>query len=380
MRVSIDCRYIRERPSGIGGYLRALIDRIPALAPGDHFHLWVDPRAARPLTPFPNASESIVRAQANSLPTLLWPARIAPIDNADVLHAPFNILGRGVRCASVVTVHDLIWMLDPLAAEGLSLLTPVQIPFYRDGIRRALQRAARIVAISRATADSIASVLPSARPRIRVIPHGIDARFRPAESPERAREAAARILGRDAPYFLVIGQNAPFKNHEQVLDAFAASGLSSSALLVLVQRLYGGGRLRRRASRLGIEGSIVWMSAVSEEHVVTLLQGALALVQFSRYEGFGMPVAEAMACGTPVLASDIPALSEVLGGAGLLAALDPSALAPLLRRVAGEPGLREDLAGRGLERARDFSWDRSAAAHLEAYREAAEVGPAREQR
>lgn len=377
MRVSIDCRYIRERPSGIGAYVRALIDRIPSMSPGDHFHLWVDPRARRPLAPLSNVSETLVRPQANSLPTLLWPARLVDLRGADVLHAPFNILGRGVPCASVVTVHDLIWVLTPTAAEGLSLATPFQALFYRNGILRALREAARIVAISQATADAIARFAPEAAPRTRVIPHGIDARFRPPESLDRAREEAARILGAPEPYLLVVGQNAPFKNHAAVLDAFASADLGPSVRLVLVQRLYTGGHLYNRARELGIEGRVTWIDRLADEDVVTLLQGALALVQFSRYEGFGMPAAEAMACGAPVVASAIPALVEVLGGAGLTVPLDVRALADAMRRIARDEALQRELRGRGLERARELSWDKSAAAHLEVYREAAERGPCR---
>lgn len=355
--------------------MRALLDRLPKMAPDVHFHLWVDPRARRPLTPLPDVRETVVRAPANSLPTLLWPSLLAPLDGVDVLHAPFNILGRGVRCATVVTVHDLMWLFDPIACEGLSWTTPVQALFYRDGIHRALRQATRIVAISKATADSIAKAAPEARSRVRVIPHGVDARFRPPESRDKARAAAARIIGTDAPYFLVVGQNAPFKNHGAVIEAFAASGLAKSARLVLVQRLYAGGKLQARARALGVDSSLIWIEKASEEEVVELLQGATALIQFSRYEGFGMPAAEAMACGTPVVASDIPALREVLGRAGIKVRLDPAALARELVRVAAEPALRAELSARSLERAVDLSWDRSAEDHLAAYREAAKEGP-----
>ena len=100
MRASIDARYLRERPSGIGAYVRALVDRIPALAPDDSFQLWVHPRATRPLTRAPNVSEHVVRSGANSLPTLLWPSRLVDLEGVDVLHEPFNLLGRGVRAAT----------------------------------------------------------------------------------------------------------------------------------------------------------------------------------------------------------------------------------------------------------------------------------------
>lgn len=374
VRVSIDCRYVRERPSGIGAYVRALVDRLPDLAPNDEFHLWASPRAPGRLSTRPNVRESVVRPQANSPPTLLWPSRLVDLRGIDVLHAPFNLLGRGIPCASVVTLHDLIWLLAPEAAEGRRLLLPVQALFYRDGIGRAFRRATRIVAISHATASAIGHVAPEAKRRVRVIHHGIDARFRPAADPEAARALVASRLGDGVRYFLVVGQNAPYKNHEGVLEAFAATGLDARVRLVLLQRLYAGGRLVRRSRELGIFDRVVWIERASEAEVVALLQGATALVQFSRYEGFGMPALEALACGAPVIASDIAPLVEVLGGAALHVPLDPRALAEAMRRLATDGGLRSELSARGIERARGFSWDRAAAAHLEVYREAAAVG------
>jgi glycosyltransferase involved in cell wall biosynthesis len=147
---------------------------------------------------------------------------------------------------------------------------------------------------------------------------------------------------------------------------------------VLVQRLYRGGRrlargmesARALGRRLGVADRVVVLSGVSGDDLVALLRGARALVQFSRDEGFGMPALEALACGTPVIASRIPALTEVLGDAALHVPLDGS-LPRALERVAASPALREELSARGLERARAFSWDKSAALHLEVYREAA---------
>ncbi len=373
MRYSIDARYVRDRPSGIGAYVQALIDRLPALAPNDRMHLWRAPTAPQPLSSHPSVDETCVRAPANSLRTLARAGRLVDLADVDVLHAPFNLLGRGVGCASVVTVHDVMWLLRPDLCEGARWLAPLQARFYRDGILRALNRATRIVAISEATAWSIHLVAPACRARVRVIHHGVEPRFVPGEATE------------DAPYFLVLGQNSPSKNHGAVLDAFAAADVAANTRLVLLQRLYQRGRfglsvrpeLYRRAQRLGIEGRIDWRSHLDDDDVVRLLQGALALVQFSRFEGFGMPALEALACGTPVIASDIAPLLEVCGGAAVHVPLDPAALADAMGRVARSASLRTELRDAGLARVRDFSWDRSARAHLEVYREAAATGALR---
>src|SRR5688572_11719649 len=242
MRVAIDCRYVRERPSGIGAYVRELVDRVPPLAPADHFRLWVDPRAARPLSKSANVGETLVDAPANGLTTLLFPSTLASLDDIDVLHAPFNILGRGLRLPAVVTIHDLMWLLAPGLAEGRSVATPFKAAFYRDGISRALKRASRLVAISNATADGVLRWMPDAAGRVRVIPHGIGARYAPGTGADPARHRVARRFGVEAPYFLVVGQNTPSKNHVDVLRAFAWARLPAGTRLVVLHRLFAGRR------------------------------------------------------------------------------------------------------------------------------------------
>lgn len=380
--ISIDCRYIRERPSGIGAYVQALVDRLPTLAPSARFQLWVDPRAALPLSSRANVLEHTVRAPANSVSTLLMPSRLVDLSGIDVLHAPFNILGRGVACPTVVTVHDLMWLESPALCQRWSAATPFKTAFYRDGILRALRAATRLIAISRSTAEVIARTAPGSSRRVRVIQHGIEPRFRPPADRARASHEARALLGIDGPYLLVVGQNAPSKNQRAVLEAFAAADLDERVHLVMLQRLHRGRRpgglgsvpLDVRARELGVGHRVVFPARLSDDAVVRVLQGARALVQFSRYEGFGLPALEALACGTPVVASDIPPLVEVLGGAALHVPLDIAALCYALERITQDRPLSRELSARGPERARAFSWDRSAALHLEAYREAAASG------
>jgi glycosyltransferase involved in cell wall biosynthesis len=217
---------------------------------------------------------------------------------------------------------------------------------------------------------------PDARARIRVIPHGVEPRFRPPESRDELATRLAQRFDLDAPYFLVVGQNTPSKNHAAVLLAFARAALDRRTRIVFLQRLYRErwlspfGGLGALARRLGIQDRVVSLPGASAEEVVELIQGARALVQFSRYEGFGMPALEAMACGTPVIASDVPALCEVVGGAALQVPLVIRALSEALTRLDRDEGFAIELGARGFERSREFSWDRSAALHLEVFREA----------
>jgi len=164
------------------------------------------------------------------------------------------------------------------------------------------------------------------------------------------------------------------KAHQLVLEAFAREA-APAELLVLVQRTRSGKGLAKLAEELGISRQIRWLPTLSEAELVTVLQGARALMQPSLVEGFGIPVLEAMAAGCPVIASDTPSLVEVLGGAGLLSVVGDSAgLATAMRKVR-DPSLRAELRARGLERARAFSWDVAARDTLEVYSEAAAEGP-----
>jgi len=123
MQIAIDARYIREKPSGIGTYVAALVDRLPDLAPQDRFLLWAHRLAARPLSASANVREVIVRPGPNSPLPVWWPARYAPFTDVDLFHSPHNLLPRGLPCPTVVTVHDVMAIERPdLHLQGVERL------------------------------------------------------------------------------------------------------------------------------------------------------------------------------------------------------------------------------------------------------------------
>ena len=375
MRFVIDSRYVRRRPSGIGTCVEALIERLPRLAPARQFHAWTHPERPEPPTA-PNLTHTVVSATADGLGTLLWPARLDPLADDDVVHFPCGMLGRGLPCASVVTINDLMWLEQPELVDGRPVWRRLRQHYYQLGMRAALAHATRIIAISRATADRIAAHLPDAGARVRVTPLAIASAFRVANDAAAAAARAATLVGSSAPFYLVVGKNEPYKGHELALAAFAA-GAARHELLVLVQRTSSGRGLKRQAEELGVADRIRWLPDLKLEDLICLLQTARALLQPSIVEGFGLPALEAIACGCPVIASDTPALVEVLGGAGLHAKVgSASELADKLRTIQDD-GLRAELVLRGVERARDFDWDITARDTLEVYEEAAAAGQRR---
>lgn len=196
--------------------------------------------------------------------------------------------------------------------------------------RRSLRRAVRVVAGSRATARELGLDVPVVYP-------GLDERFAPG-------------AGEDGRYLLHLASDDPRDNTAAVLDAYARVRERVPVLLVVA------GALSAPPARAGVE----YRGRVPDDELIRLYRGASAYVDATLYEGFGYQPLEAMACGAPVVASNRSSIPEVVGDAGLLAEPEPDALAAAVLRVLEEPGLAEELRGRGLERARTFTWERTA--------------------
>lgn len=358
--IAIDCRYVRARPSGIGEVVAQLAAHAPALAPDLRFLLLAHPEAST-LSDAPNVEQRVVRYAANG-PVTMWALpRLVDLAGVALFHATANILPTGLRMRTLTTVHDLMWLQHPAWAAQPGWRGRIDAAFYRHGLRRALRRSTRIAAVSAATRAAIAAADPQAGERTRVTLSGVSGEFRRMPGPPPPR-----------PYVLSVGQYAPYKNHDAVLDAFALiAGASPDLDLVFVQRQgAGSAALGPRAAALGLGERVRFAAPIDRAGLVALYNGATALCHPSLMEGFGNPLAEAMACGCPVVTSDRSAMPEVTGGAALLVdPTDPAAIAAALHRVATDPVFAESLRARGLARAAELSWRAFAAANVAIYRE-----------
>ena len=366
--VCIDCRYLGPRPSGIGELVQALVNHVPTLAPDLEF-LFLR-RAAGPsrLSDCANVREAVLPVGANN-PVSMWLLpEIAPLDGIDLFHSPHNILPARVSAKRIATVHDIMWLTNPQWCDA-SPLGRLKSVYFRHGIARALRRSDRIAVVSSATQEAIKRYMPSKASRVEVTRSGVSERFAPvAADPAILRHAG---LPEHAPFALVVGQFAPYKNHERALEAFARGlGRDSDAHIVFVQRQGAGAEtLGALANTLGIGNRAIFHQSLSDSELIHLYSAARVLLHPSLCEGFGNPVAEAMACGCPVITSDRSAMPEVTGGAAALVdPFDMDAIARSLSLVWHNADRREKMRAAGIERARALSWEQFARENVALYR------------
>jgi glycosyltransferase involved in cell wall biosynthesis len=369
VHVGIDSHNAEREGEGNATYSRGLISALLAAGGDDEFTLF----AADPDHPFYRGLSASGRWQRRRVGQRMGVARLgwalgraAARERVDVLHAQYAApLGYGGPL--VITVHDLGFVHVP---ESFSL--PLRVAL-RVLVPRGMARAARIITASEFARRDIVARYAIAPGKIEVIPLGADARFRPLPVTESGQVLAR--YGLEPGFLFSLGRLNRRKNLERLLLAYGRlrrAGALAAPLVIGGKPDHGVDAVLRRARLSHDAGHVRFAGLIPDADLPAFYSAAACFVYPSLFEGFGLPLLEAMACGAPVVSSNRAALPELVGEAGL--EVDPEnvdALAGAIARIVGDRGLARELGQRGLERSRRYSWAETARRTLHVYRQVA---------
>ncbi len=367
-------------PTGLRAYQLSLARHLPDLAPSWHFQFLRDRAAPGRLSYSPNAHEVFVQGDPESV---FAPLRLGTLFDArglGLFHATGGLFPTGVEAPIVTTIHDLLWITDPQMLRPPGIRGRIATVLCRRYLQDALRRSSRIIVPSDATRRAIDEVAPFVTERVRLIHHGVGTGFAPLDTKDgksvaRAKQIVSRLLSGAPRFVLDVGRSAPYRNHTGLVRAFASAFKSDPMIhLAFVQAMGEQTRtIMRLASRLGIDGRVHLLSGVSTRDLVALYQSAICVCHPTLHEAYGTVVAEAMACGCPVITSGRAAAGEIAEGvAQFINPEHEDEIAAALRRVAYEPGVADRLRARGLQRAEMLSARRMARDTWKVYQEVLE--------
>jgi glycosyltransferase involved in cell wall biosynthesis len=378
MKIGISAYATDSGKSGISQYVANIVARLPELAPAHELVVFVNEADAPWVRSWHPALEVAVFPDRTAHPvaSIFWHLTAFPRElkrhGCDLVFLPAGNRRLGWRYGmpSVGTVHDLSQLHVPQKYDVLRMFYIMRV------LPRMMRRLTRVISVSDSTRRDLESFARVEPERIRVIHNGADlARFSPRDR-DAARSAVRAELGLPPELLLYIARlEHPGKNHVRLLEAFAAlkrdTGLPHKLILV-GSRWNGAELIEAKVRELGLQREVVFPGFVPNETLPDLYAAAEVFVFPSLFEGFGIPVLEAMACGTPVCAANVSSIPEVVGEAGLLFdPYEPEAIADAMRRLLTDPPLRAELVQRGLAQAKRFTWDAAAAAVLEELERAA---------
>lgn len=374
MRVGFDATLHGARTTGAGEYQRQLLLTLPGMVPDLELLVYAargaghTPQAGLTVQEMPWGPGERVRRILQG--GLAWRRRWRE-DRLDLLHVPFYYLPPGAPDRSIVTIYDARFLRYP------ETYPRARAAFLRRAVPWSLRRATRVVTISEFTRRELIELLGLDPARIRVTLLAPRAEFRPERNPERL--AAVRERYRLPPRFILSTSTLePRKNLARVVEAFAAlraRGVAEALVLAGV-RYFGTREMEQAIARHNLSGVVHLPGYIDDADMAALYSLAEVFIYPSLYEGFGIPPLEAMACGTPVVASNTTSIPEVVGDAAC--GVDPAdvgSLAQGLGRVLQDASYADQLRELGFRRAREFTWERTARETLAVYREVLAEAP-----
>ena len=367
VRVCLDVSAAVHRRAGLGRYAHELIAALVDQGAHEYvsfYHQRGEAHLVPPIDRLPRLTTSLdVRAWRlrTALAYFAGAGMDAMFPGVDVFHATEHLLPRLRRVRSVFTLHDLIFQFDPGSHK------PLNIAFLKTMMPRFLRAADAIIAVSECSQRDAVRIYDVPPDKIRVIYEGVDPRFKPISNLD-SLAAVRRKYNLPDRFILHVGTIEPRKNLPTVFEALSALSVDGCSLVVAGKKGWLVKPIFARVNELGLQDRVHFTGYVPDEDLPALLSAASVLVMPSRYEGFGLPVLEALACGTPVIVSNTSSLPEVGGDAALYAPPDdPAAWAELISRVLDGAVLRVAMREKGLRQASKFRWDIAARQTAEVY-------------
>jgi glycosyltransferase involved in cell wall biosynthesis len=370
-RIGIDYTAAVHQSAGIGRYTRELVAALAEQAPGYAFHLFAGEAGSRPAHPLPGPNCTWRHTRISQrwlarlwfrlrlpLPIELWTGPLRLFHATDFFLPPTN---PGTR--KLVTVHDLSYIHYPeIVMPGMSRLLNTWVP-------GSIARADHVIAVSEATRQDIITCYNTPADKVSVLYHGVSADFHPAHTPTALAQVREKYNLGDAPFILTVGTIQPRKNYLRLIQAFAMLPRELGVSLVIA-----GGRgwdnqpLFDEVKRRKLNDQVRFTGFVADADLPALYSAATLFAYPSLYEGFGLPVLEAMACGTPVVTSNTSSLPEVVGQAGIMVSpTDVESMAGSLEQALTDEAQRQRLAAAGKAQAATFNWQHTATQLLELY-------------
>jgi len=382
MRIGVDYTSAVRQGAGIGRLTRCIFQALAEIDHENEYRLFAAMGRGQPSN-FPTFQPSnLSNFRLKTIPlsdrelNVVWHRLRLPLPvelitgPVDVFHSPDFTLPPVWRARAVLTVHDLSFLRVPECFTGALRRYLERV------VPRSVRRADHVIADSHSTKRDLVELLGTPAGKVTVIHSGVEPRFRPIVD----RAALGPVRQRyDLPerFIISVGTLQPRKNFATLVEAFARlksetgnwkPGARSLKLVIAGGRGWLYEEIFARVEALGLQGDVLFPGFVADEDLPALYNLAEAFVLPSLYEGFGLPPLEAMACGTPVVTSNVSSLPEVVGDAGLMVEpADVESLAVAIERVLEDGGLRREMVQRGLARAKEFTWERAARRLLGVY-------------
>jgi glycosyltransferase involved in cell wall biosynthesis len=377
MRIAIDGRFLALPPSGTGTYLRHLVEELPSVAPDDEFIL-IDPATEGQKNVWWRAMPKPLKRDAR-FRRFVWELAgfkaTAKMRSPDLMHVPSFAAPWYSSVPFVTTIHDAI----PFVLPEYQASRPMRVHLAL--MKRTTRQAALVLTPSQAAADDLTRVLGIAPEKIRVTPEAADPRCVPPAD-RRLPDTLRVKFSIDGPFIFTSAGLDVRKRVDLLIEAFAIAlpELPDNAKLVIGGKAHSENSvvyppLQPVIDRLGIGKRVVVTGWLTDEEKIALYQSATVYASPSIYEGFGLTPLEAMACGTPVLVANRTSLPEIVGDAGLLVEPGVRAVRDGLIRIFSDEALRAEFGARGIQRAAQFSWRKTAELTAAAYHEAYESSP-----